>query len=66
MGYSVTNPRVDSGQRRLVSVRIDESVYDQIDKLARQHDIPFVSMLREIINKGTRHAAQPNHRPDQP
>lgn len=55
MAHKPISP-IKENHRVLVSVRIDESDFNAIDRLAQQRDLPFVSMLREIIKHGTKHA----------
>lgn len=45
------SPRKD-GARRLVSVRIDEDVFEEVMRIAKYMDVPFVTALRHVIDAG--------------
>ena len=51
--YRDVDARVTSGGKRLVSVRIDEDVYQTIRAAAERDNVAFVTTLRAVVELGT-------------
>lgn len=48
--YQPINPRVER-DRVLMSVRVDRSVFNAIERMAQENNVPVVAQLRKIIEE---------------
>jgi predicted DNA binding CopG/RHH family protein len=43
--------RLKSGRKKMVSVRIDEALYDELKTVAAEHGLPYQRLMRELLRQ---------------
>jgi predicted DNA binding CopG/RHH family protein len=43
--------RLKSARKKMISVRIDEALYDQLKVVAAQHGLPYQRLMRELLRQ---------------
>jgi predicted DNA binding CopG/RHH family protein len=50
--------RLKSAKKKMVSVRIDEALYDQLKAVAAEHGLPYQRLMRELLRQALGTLAQ--------
>jgi predicted DNA binding CopG/RHH family protein len=53
-------------RKRMVSVRIDESLHDELKAVAASHGLPYQRLMRELLRQALRNLAISEGRPPRP
>jgi predicted DNA binding CopG/RHH family protein len=43
--------RLKSARKKMISVRIDEALYDQLKAVAAEHGLPYQRLMRELLRQ---------------
>lgn len=50
--------RLKSARKKMVSVRIDEALHDELKAVAAQHGLAYQRLMRELLRQALRNLAQ--------
>jgi predicted DNA binding CopG/RHH family protein len=55
--------QLKSQRKRMVSVRIDEALYDELKAVAAEHGLPYQRLMRELLRQALTSLARKRNRP---
>ena len=53
----VGRPKSGRPVRQLIAIRIDPTLLQKLRKMAEDHDIPYQSLIHELLEKATKNVA---------
>ena len=57
--------QLKSTRKRMVSVRIDEALHDELKAVAAEHGLPYQRLMRELLRQALTNLARKEGRPAQ-
>lgn len=55
--------RLKSAKKRMVSVRTDEALHDELKSVATSHELPYQRLMRELLRQALANLARKEGRP---
>lgn len=55
--------RLKSAKKRMVSVRIDEALHEELKSVATSHELPYQRLMRELLRQALATLARKEGRP---
>ncbi len=55
--------QLKSARKRMVSVRIDEALHDELKAVAAEHGLPYQRLMRELLRQALTNLARKEGRP---